>query len=327
MVETVSAMMNAPLVSVVMPSFQNAAYVATAIDSVLAQDVDGLELIVVDSSHDETPEILAGYGDRVRVLRTEPRGISAARNAGLALAQGTFVAFIDADDEWLHGKLQRQLAVLARDDRLGLVCTDVLFRDRHGIRPGRAFADATPRAGMIYTTIFSASFIGTLTVVARRDCLVDLGGFDESISAAEDHDLWLRLSRRWPIDFVDEPLAVYRYSDGQASADRERTLWGVRSRPDSGLIRVQERAYRSSPELQSLDGAVLDRCFFDLYLELAGLRVRSGRPAQAREALARYRSLRGITRRYVKLRVAAALPSAVVRRPPDGGGVETPHGR
>lgn len=297
-----------------MPSYQNAMFIGAAIESVLAQTFTDTEIVVVDSSTDGTAAVLAGFGARITVIRTEPRGISPARNAGIRAARGRYIAFLDADDEWLPSKLEKQIALLERDERVGLVCTDVLFKDGRGPRPGRAFVDAPPASGMIYPVVFTRSFIGTLAVVVRRACFDDVGVFDEAITACEDHDLWLRISRRWAIDYVDEPLAVYRYSADQASADRERTLNGVASKPDSGMIKVQQRAYASSPELRALDQPALDLAFFDLYLELAKLYVLSGRPALARPVLRRYRRLRGATRRYMKLWAASWLPPGLLRK-------------
>jgi glycosyltransferase involved in cell wall biosynthesis len=302
--------MNGPraLVSVVMPSYQKARFIGDAIDSVLAQTYPRIELIVVDGSTDDTPRILDEYGSRITVIRAEPRGISAARNVGIRAATGTYVAFLDADDTWVPSKIEKQIARFERDPAVGLVCSDASFRDETGVRPGRAFAGAAPCAGMVFPVIFADSFLGTLTVVVRRECFTDVGMFDEAITASEDHDMWLRISRKWAVDFVDEPLAEYRYSPDQASADRRRTLYGVAGRPDSGLIRVQERAFAESPEVRALDRAILDRGFFDLYLELAELWVAEGKRALARVVLARHRRARGLTPRALKLWVTSWLP-------------------
>lgn len=108
--------------------------------------------------------------------------------------------------------------------------------------------------------------------------------------------------------------AIYRYSTDQASADRARTLCGVASMPNSGLILVQEQAYAASPELRALDRATIDRCFFNLYLELARLCVQSGRSAFARSMLLRYRRARGMTPRYLRLWGASWLPAWMVAR-------------
>jgi glycosyltransferase involved in cell wall biosynthesis len=300
--------MNTPRVSVIMPSYQKARFIAEAIESVLAQTVTDLELIVVDSSTDDTSRVLERYSGRIQVLRTPPHGISAARNVGLKAARGAYIAFLDADDTWVPSKLERQLPLFDRHPRIGLVCTDVLFRDEQGLRPNRAFTDALPAAGMIHPLIFSRSFIGTLSVVVRRACLDDVGGFDEAITACEDHDLWLRISRTWAIDYVDEPLATYRYSADHASADRVRTLLGRASAPDSGLIRVQSRAYEANADLRALDRIALDRCFFGLHLELARLLIGDGRAALARTQLRRYWKLRGLTPALGRLMVESFLP-------------------
>ena len=114
--------------SLIIPTFNHARFVGAAIDSALAQTVSAFEVIVVDDgSTDETPAVLARYAGRVRVLRQENRGLSAARNAGLAAAHGTFVSFLDADDVMAPTKLTAQLEVLERSHAIGWTYCDVLM--------------------------------------------------------------------------------------------------------------------------------------------------------------------------------------------------------
>jgi len=119
-----TSMASAPLVSVVMPAYNVAWCVGRAVDSVLAQDYERRELIVVnDGSTDETRALLAGYGERVTVIDQENRGMSAARNAGIRRARGDYVAFLDADDRWLPGKLSRQVELMETRPELGFCST------------------------------------------------------------------------------------------------------------------------------------------------------------------------------------------------------------
>src|SRR5581483_4193490 len=203
------------LVSVVIPSFNGARLLAEAVESVLAQTHPAVETIVVDDgSTDDTPALVARWGDRIRYLRQANRGVCAARNAGLAAARGVYVTFLDHDDRFTPEKLARQAAVLDAHPDAGVVYTGWRFIDAEG----RPFPPvAWPRhEGDVLAELVIANFVFLGAVMVRRSLLAETGGFDEALRGAEDWELWLRLARhgaRWAC--VDAPLFEYRLHDEQ----------------------------------------------------------------------------------------------------------------
>ncbi len=293
-----------PKVSVIIPAYQDAAHIRAAVDSVLAQTYPDREVVVVDDgSTDDTLKVLAAYGDVIRVISQPNRGPSAARNLGIQQAQGEWVAFLDADDTWLPEKLARQMPLFQKGGGIGLVCSDTYFVDSQGLRPRTGFMDNPPCAGRVLKTIFTASFIPTSTVVVRKACLDQVGGFDEGLWACEDLDLWLRIAAEWEIDFVTEPLAYYRVSDGQLSSQRVNML--------KGLVAVLDRAYHRWPELQLLSQAELDGSYYAAYLRLVSAYLRAGQSKEARQTLADYRRKRGITWQSLVLWGLSLMPRSL----------------
>lgn len=214
-------------------------------------------------------------------------------------AKGQYVAFLDADDVWMPDKLEKEVPLLERNETVGMVCSDVSFFDESGDRPGTVFETYPPQSGMVYSVIFTRSFITLPTV--RRSCFDDVGYFDETLTSCEDHDMWLRISKKWAVDFINEPLYKYGITANQMSGNRERMLYN--------LTRVQERAFADSPELHELDLDTLDRCFYDLYLQLASVHIRNGRRSEARSVLRRYVQARGCTFRYYRMWLVSWTPA------------------
>ena len=198
-----------PQLSVVVPAHNRAWCLAEALDSVLAQDVAGVELIVVDDgSTDGTPQLLAGYGDALRVLRQENRGVSAARNAGIAAAQGELLAFLDSDDVWLPGKLQAQIDFFAAHPEALICQTEELWvKNGRRVNPGRRHRK---RGGMIFEPSLELCLVSPSAVMLRRGLFDRVGLFDERLPACEDYDLWLRVSLCHPIHLIATPLIVKR---------------------------------------------------------------------------------------------------------------------
>jgi glycosyltransferase involved in cell wall biosynthesis len=235
------ASMTVPAVSVVLPAFNRAETIRAAIASVLRQSWRDFELLVVDDgSTDGTLEAAKAEADRrVRVLST-PRNLGAAgaRNHGLAAARAPWIAFQDSDDEWLPEKLARQMARLLEPGAgwIGAHCGMIVMgraEDRPRARsPGRPagrtevryIPDASVRApeGDILAEVLRKSFISTQMLVARRDALEAVGGFDEELRALVDWELMLRLAPRGPFAFVDEPLVLQRFSANSITRDRAR---------------------------------------------------------------------------------------------------------
>lgn len=211
-------------VSVIIPTFNRVALVGEAITSVLSQLSDDDELIVVDDgSSDATGvELRRCFGDQIRVITTPNRGVAAARNRGVAASHGMLLAFLDSDDMWLPGKLAAQQAYLAAHPQAAICHTEEIWV-RNGRRVNHCAHHRKP-SGWIFLDSLQRCLVGASTVLMRRDLFERCGGFDESLPACEDYDLWLRISRETPMWLIDEPLVLKR---GGHADQLSRRYWGM----------------------------------------------------------------------------------------------------
>jgi glycosyltransferase involved in cell wall biosynthesis len=206
-----------PAVSVVIPAYNAARYVAAAVRSVLAQGAPDVEVVVVDDgSTDGTAEAaaqVAREGRAVRVLRVANGGPGRARNAGVAASRAPLVAFLDADDRWLPGGLALRRRLLEGAPGAALAHGLVRYVDEAGtpiaFDPLAFGPPADRRGGRVLRALFWGNFVHTSTVLVRRSALDEVGGFDERRALIEDYDLWLRLAARRPFVFTPEPVALY----------------------------------------------------------------------------------------------------------------------
>lgn len=234
-------------VSVVIPSYNYARYVAEAIDSVLAQTRPPLEIIVVDDgSTDATAEVLATFGDRIRVLRQQNQGVSVARNRGVAEARGEYIAFMDADDVWKPRKLELQMARFDADPSLGLVACGLETFDAEG-RTLDVRIKATEGRVASALLLLEPDVIhgpGSTMVVPKR-IAEEVGGFDGRLFPAEDWDFCYRIATRYPVASVAVSLVRYRLhgSGGHTHI----------ARMEKGMLQAFEKAFASSdPDVQAL---------------------------------------------------------------------------
>jgi glycosyltransferase involved in cell wall biosynthesis len=227
-------------VSVVIPAYNAARYLGEALDSVFAQTVTDLEVVVVDDgSTDDTPQIAQGYGSRVRYVRQANAGVASARNRGLAESTGRYVAFLDADDTWLPGKLERQVAALAARPAARVCHTDFDLMGG-GTAPAGLRRRVKPTAGSLLEQLLTVgNVVGTpSTVVCERSLLEEVGGFDPALSQCADWDLWARLAPRTEFVYVDECLVRYRQHDGNMSRDVRRL--------ENDSVRLLDKAFSSA---------------------------------------------------------------------------------
>lgn len=212
-----------PLVSVIIPTYNRARMVQEAVAGVLAQTYDDFEVLVVDDgSTDDTGERLAPFGSRVQVVHSPVRrGVSAARNLGAGASRGEWLAFLDSDDLWLPEKLARQMAFLAANPRL-LLCQTEETWIRHGVRVNKPLTHRK-KGGQIFLPSLERCFISPSAVVLKRRLFEESGGFDEALPAAEDYDLWLRLTWRYEVGLMPEPLVIKR----GGHADQLSRQWGL----------------------------------------------------------------------------------------------------
>jgi len=272
-----------PLVSVVIPVYNAEALISRAIDSVLAQDYSPIEIIVVnDGSTDNTAEMVRRYAGRGVRLIDLPRnlGASGCRNAGIAAARGPFIAFLDADDEWLPGKLTAQVAAFQATPNCSMSVCDGEWLDPDGSVVGTVLADAPEfDDGEAWRVMLGRSFIHTSCVLTTKALLDKFGGFDTALVVAEDWDLWIRLGLEGRYTFTREKFVTVHVTPGSLMK-RE-----ARNTPHYLLPMIarhlEEQRDRLSPsERRRIWATQLERvgrtaCEHGSYLEGAGMLARA----------------------------------------------------
>ncbi len=224
-------------ISVVIPTYNRADGVVAALGSVLAQTQPPDEVIIIDDgSTDNTSERLAFYRERIHYVCQPNRGPASARNAGVQHSSGELVAFLDSDDLWLPKKLERQLAAFANDPDLRICHTNEIWI-RNGVRVN-PMKKHQKYGGHIFEKVLPLCIVSPSSVVMTRQLLNEVGGFDGSLPACEDYDLWLRVLCRYPIAYIEEPLVV---KHGGHADQRSRTVKGL----DQYRIRALEKLLAS----------------------------------------------------------------------------------
>jgi glycosyltransferase involved in cell wall biosynthesis len=209
-----------PLVSVVVPTYNCGKYVAEALESALSQDHPSFEVVVVDDgSSDDTLQVLARFGDRIRVFQGPNRGPAAARNLAVRESRGEFLAFLDGDDLWLPGHLSTLVGHAQGQAGAKVVYGEWLVWHAE---PSGSFSPlqrpafpAIPEgdsegSGWIYSKLLFDSMIHIIAAVIHRSVFDAVGGFDETLRTGSDYDFWLRVSRRFAVVKLRRPVAVYR---------------------------------------------------------------------------------------------------------------------
>ena len=232
-----------PLVSVVIPAFNRGWCLEEAIDSVLSQTYERYELIVVDDgSTDDTEKRLSQY-DKITVIIQQNRGVSAARNRGIASSKGDLIAFLDSDDLWLPGKLSTQVNFFMRHSEAEICQTqETWIRNGKHMNPGRRHAKTS---GLFFERSLALCLVSPSAVMIRKRLLSTVGFFDETLPACEDYDLWLRINATIPIFLIDEPLIIKRggHADqlsSNAGLDKYR-IQSIKKLLESGTLSHDQR--------------------------------------------------------------------------------------
>lgn len=236
----------APLVSIVITTYNYAEYLARCVDSVLDQTYQNIEVIIVnDGSTDNTDQIVDRYhkSGMIRYIKQQNAGQTIAKNNGLRECTGEFIAFLDADDYWMRDKLEKQLAVFAGDEKLGVVYTRAKWIDKND-KP-TIINDLKTHSGWVTNHFVFDNFVHFSSVLVRKNCFEDVGVFDESLDMGIDWELWLRVSKYYKFAFIDEQLIAYRVGhQGQMSHKQ------VERHQQSDYI--LERFIRENPGLVSM---------------------------------------------------------------------------
>jgi glycosyltransferase involved in cell wall biosynthesis len=199
-----------PKVSIIIPTYNRLPMLKEAVDSVLAQGFEDMELIIADDgSTDGTAEAMKKYGGRIKMIRhSENKGVSAARNRGILQARGRYIAFLDSDDLWVKGKLKIQIAFLDENPHYPVCYTDEIW-----IRRGKRvnpMLKHSKYSGWIFEKCLPLCIISPSSVMMRKTLFSKVGLFDEALPVCEDYDLWLRISARFPIFFINRKLIIKR---------------------------------------------------------------------------------------------------------------------
>lgn len=214
---------NNPLISVIIATYNRAAYLPFAVDSILNQTYRNLELIIVDDgSADNTQEVLAHLQSdpRVRSIRQRNAGQGAATNRGISLARGDYIAFLDDDDAWIPQKLELQVSAMEADKDAAVIYSPLSYIDQTGNPLG---APEMPLySGSITNQLFISNFIPYGSVLAERKCFEEMGLFNPALVTGLDYDLWLRFSTRYAFGYISTPTLLYRVWPGQVTNQSEK---------------------------------------------------------------------------------------------------------
>jgi glycosyltransferase involved in cell wall biosynthesis len=330
------------LVSVVIPTYNRAAEVGNAIDSVLSQTYKPIEVIVVDDgSTDDTAERLKAYGGRIRYFRQANGGVSRARNAALAKTRGEFVAFLDSDDRWLPWKIELQVAALRARPEAGLTWTDMTAVALDGTHKHTRYlhkmygayetvdfntimvpfttlrqlsasvpdewADNVARVGELRDEILLGNLLHTPTVLLRRAWVERTPGFIATWRAGEDYEYYTRICAMGPVIFIDAPSIKYRIGgDDQITAPSMKQIMAV-----NNLRTVVARLQERGDTLRLAESVV--RRHVSWSLEWAGESVfEVGKREEAVRYMARSLLIRPALDRRLAVLAAAALPKGPV---------------
>ena len=253
-----------PTVTVVIPAFNCDTYIVETLNSVISQTYPVAEIIVVDDgSTDHTYERVSEFHESVQYVRQERQGVSRARNVGISLANSEFVAFLDSDDLWKPDKLMKQIEALSEESSRECVHTNFALLSKEADRWTEGPAKWEPAFRNYFCEFIHGRRFRMSSLLASKRCLEHIGGFDEKIPGrySEDLDLFLKISEKFPIGYIREPLVLYRRHAQSTTATGHARDLAVCD------LYVFEAALRRCPDrwksLESRDrNALYDMAFF-----------------------------------------------------------------
>jgi glycosyltransferase involved in cell wall biosynthesis len=226
-----------------------------AINSVLKQTYQDFEIIVIDDgSTDNTEEVIRSFPDkRIKYIKKykKNRGISVARNVGIKIARGKYIALLDSDDEWLPEKLDKQVKVLQSESpEVGVVYSNLCYIDENGKSMNKLLN--RKKEGYIYEDLLGRNYVGTpSTLLIRKECFHRVGLFDDLLNAQEDWDMWIRIAKYYRFALIKVPLVKYRKHSDQISKNL-----GVK------IITANRILVKYANELEIRRGAHSKHCFY-----------------------------------------------------------------
>jgi glycosyltransferase involved in cell wall biosynthesis len=322
-----------PRISVIIPTYNRAAYLDEAIQSVLAQTFEDWELIVVDDgSTDATAEVAAKYSGKITYKRQANAGACAARNLGLACASGEYISFLDSDDRMLPNNLADLLAVLEQHPQVDVAYGWYYWMEADGSPSYRAgphiknatrpspWPDASVRPsgttmeGQVLPKLLQEETMLLGTALVRRTCVEAIGGFDRSVEFNEHWDFFLSLARRgYRFACCHEVVALLRLHEGNRGQNLERML--------AGRIEILDR-YFNAPDLKSNLAQIRNLAYYLAYMEYAKVYFADGKIERGSACLnhalsyrsARVADLRLLTNLISRQAIRSSAPSAYINQ-------------
>ncbi len=291
-----------PLVSVIIPAYNSATFITRAIRSALDQDYPEKEIIVVnDGSTDHTQQVLESFGPSIRVINQTNAGAAVARNTGIEQSRGEFIAFLDSDDEWLPGRLQKCLQPMLDHSDIGLTFCRTIRRfpdGREDIR-GQAF----DRIRIYPRLIWPSYYQGTSATTVRRSVLKKTGGFNPTYPSREDQDLWIRVEEQSQVAEITETLVIANVRATSLS----KTL-GTDA-VETAYFSILEQAFARNPNRYEPHRATI---YADAWWHWGLIALLRQNPSRARQCFGR--SLRHrFSLRILSLLTGTLLPTKIVQ--------------
>jgi glycosyltransferase involved in cell wall biosynthesis len=261
-----------PNISIILPCFNHGLYIAQAIEGVLEQTYNDFELIIIDDgSQDKSKQIIEYYARKdkriIPIFQGTNVGPGAARNAGLKISSGNFIAFCDADDIWEREKLKLQLNILSEFEEYDVVHSDAIIVDSNGNSTGKKFSELFQKDktlhGNLLNGICLTNFINTQTVLMKRRCFHSVGYFPEDCRVAEDWVYWVKLAKGHNFFYIDLPLAKYRIHKTSSNLDS-------RAYRESRIIAIND-IIKLCPGIKK---SILSKLFYKLAMEYYEIRER-----------------------------------------------------
>ncbi|MDN7012324.1 glycosyltransferase family 2 protein [Methanoculleus sp. FWC-SCC3] len=301
-----------PAVSVVIPLYNKGPYITRAINSVLAQTVREFEVIVVDDgSTDDGAEVVGGFGDpRIRLIRQENRGVSAARNRGIEAARGELVAFLDADDEWMPRHLEALLRLREKYPQAGAYGTAYLITGNGSTIQTPSYSAAIPPEPWegLLPNYFSDAILGSppisSSIVAVPRCILnEVGGFNTGAWYGEDVDLWGRIALKYPIAFTWDGMGIYHTEASNRACNRREPIL------EHAFVASARNALQAGEVPPELTESVLE-FVASRQIQIACRNLEAGRPDLARNNLKGCKTRR-LWRSKWRALILAHIPSGV----------------
>ena len=221
-----------PLVSVIMASYNHEAFVLEALESVLNQEIEEMEIIVVDDgSSNNYMEEIRDIDKRIVYICQEQKGPSSARNTGMRVANGEFIAFLDSDDLWHKNKIEKIISASKLAPEANFFCHNEIHRLADKQETILDYSVGYRNDLPLASQLFKRNLFSTSAVVCQKDRAIEVGGFDEALSSAQDYEFWFRMTPGLKVNFVREVLGVYVERPGNISSGK---IW----RRYSNLLKV-----------------------------------------------------------------------------------------